>query len=146
MKSFANNQHVLHNRIQSFEEIFPWLGKKLWKKKKNQNLLWSITFILSVKVQIKKLPRERLRKKVYCNTNVWRHYRQNFYLWFVVKLLVTRRYVNRPIKMVAIYLYSSRRTIGDFRSGTFAFKQPPEVFCRKGVLKNFANLTGKHLF
>ena len=24
-------------------------------------------------------------------------------------------------------------------------KQSPEVFCKKGVLKNFANLTGKHL-
>ena len=23
-------------------------------------------------------------------------------------------------------------------------KQPPEVFCKKGVLKNFANFTGKH--
>ena len=23
--------------------------------------------------------------------------------------------------------------------------QPPEVFCKKGVLKNFANFTGKHL-
>ena len=25
-------------------------------------------------------------------------------------------------------------------------KQPPEVFCKKGVPKNFENLTGKHLF
>ena len=24
-------------------------------------------------------------------------------------------------------------------------KQPPEVFCRKKFLKNFANFTGKHL-
>ena len=24
-------------------------------------------------------------------------------------------------------------------------KQPPEVFCKKGVLKNLANFTGKHL-
>ena len=24
-------------------------------------------------------------------------------------------------------------------------KQPPEVLCRKGVLRNFANLIGKHL-
>ena len=24
-------------------------------------------------------------------------------------------------------------------------KQPQEVFCKKGVLKNFANFTGKHL-
>ena len=48
--------------------------------------------------------------------------------------------------MVAIYLYSSRKALGYFRSGTFAFKQPPEVFCKKSVLKNFANLTGKHLF
>ena len=24
-------------------------------------------------------------------------------------------------------------------------KQPPEVFCKKGALKNFANLTGKKL-
>ena len=24
-------------------------------------------------------------------------------------------------------------------------KQPPEVFCEKGVLKNFAKLTGEHL-
>ena len=25
-------------------------------------------------------------------------------------------------------------------------KQPPEVFCRKSVLKNFANFIGKHLY
>ena len=25
-------------------------------------------------------------------------------------------------------------------------KQPPEVFCKKGVLKKFANFIGKHLF
>ena len=24
-------------------------------------------------------------------------------------------------------------------------KQPPEVFCKKGVLRNFAKFTGKHL-
>ena len=24
-------------------------------------------------------------------------------------------------------------------------KQPPEVFCKKGVIKNFATFTGKHL-
>ena len=24
-------------------------------------------------------------------------------------------------------------------------KQPPEVFCKKGILRNFAKLTGKHL-
>ena len=27
----------------------------------------------------------------------------------------------------------------------FVQKQPPEVFCKKGVLKIFANFTGKHL-
>ena len=26
-----------------------------------------------------------------------------------------------------------------------AQKQPPEVFCKKGVLKNFVKFTGKHL-
>ena len=25
-------------------------------------------------------------------------------------------------------------------------KQPPEVFYKKGVLKNFENLTGKHMY
>ena len=25
-------------------------------------------------------------------------------------------------------------------------KQPPDVFCKKGVLKNFAKFTGKHLW
>ena len=25
-------------------------------------------------------------------------------------------------------------------------KQPSEMFCKKGVLKNFLNFTGKHLF
>ena len=24
-------------------------------------------------------------------------------------------------------------------------KQPPELFCKKGVLKNYANFTGKHV-
>ena len=27
----------------------------------------------------------------------------------------------------------------------FIKKQPPEVFCKKGVLRNFAKFTGKHL-
>ena len=31
------------------------------------------------------------------------------------------------------------------RSRGFVQKQPPQVFCRKGVFKNFANFTGKHL-
>ena len=31
------------------------------------------------------------------------------------------------------------------RSPGFVQKQPPEVFCKKGVVKNFANFTGKHL-
>ena len=30
-------------------------------------------------------------------------------------------------------------------SGSEAQKQPPEVFCKKGVLKNFAKFIGKHL-
>ena len=28
---------------------------------------------------------------------------------------------------------------------TFAQKQPPEVFCKKGALNNFSKFTGKHL-
>ena len=28
----------------------------------------------------------------------------------------------------------------------FIEKKPPEVFCKKGILKNFANFTGKHLW
>ena len=31
------------------------------------------------------------------------------------------------------------------RSSGFVQKQPPEVFCKKAVLKSFANFTGKHL-
>ena len=31
------------------------------------------------------------------------------------------------------------------RSPGFVQKQPPEVFCKKVVLTNFANFTGKHL-
>ena len=31
------------------------------------------------------------------------------------------------------------------RSRGFVQKQPPEVFCKKGILKYFANFTGKHL-
>ena len=27
----------------------------------------------------------------------------------------------------------------------YSQKQPPEVFCKKGVLENFANFKGKHL-
>ena len=26
------------------------------------------------------------------------------------------------------------------------WKQPPEMFCKKGVLKNLTNFTGKHLY
>ena len=28
----------------------------------------------------------------------------------------------------------------------FLQKQPPEVFCKKGVFRNFAKFTGKHLY
>ena len=28
----------------------------------------------------------------------------------------------------------------------FVQKQPPDVFCKKGILKNLANFTGKHLY
>ena len=31
------------------------------------------------------------------------------------------------------------------RSPGFAQTQAPEVFCKKDILKNFANFTGKHL-
>ena len=31
------------------------------------------------------------------------------------------------------------------RSPGFVQKQPPEVFCKKGVRKNFANFSGKNL-
>ena len=31
------------------------------------------------------------------------------------------------------------------RKGNPSQKQPPEVFCEKGVPRNFANITGKHL-
>ena len=31
------------------------------------------------------------------------------------------------------------------RSSGFVQKQPPQVFCKKGVLKKFANFTGKNL-
>ena len=32
-----------------------------------------------------------------------------------------------------------------FRSSNAWQKEPPEVFCKKGILRNFAKLTGKHL-
>ena len=31
------------------------------------------------------------------------------------------------------------------RKYEYTQKQPPEVFCKKGVLRNFAKFTGKHL-
>ena len=36
------------------------------------------------------------------------------------------------------------RNIGE-KSVAYIKKQPPESFCKEGALKNFANLTGKHL-
>ena len=40
----------------------------------------------------------------------------------------------------------TRKFYIDFISGcVFTQKQPPEVFCKKGVFGNFAKFTGKHL-
>ena len=41
----------------------------------------------------------------------------------------------------ALMLYNWRRFLLLTLNGQ---KQPPEVFCQKGVLKNFAKFTGKH--
>ena len=30
------------------------------------------------------------------------------------------------------------------RLSVYSQKQPPEAFCKKGILEKFANLTGKH--
>ena len=40
---------------------------------------------------------------------------------------------------------SSTQIACDVMCVQYVQKQPPEVFFKKGVLKNFANLTGKHL-
>ena len=41
--------------------------------------------------------------------------------------------------------YVTIATFGCFRKYPTIFDKPPEVFCKKGILKNFANFTGKHL-
>ena len=44
-----------------------------------------------------------------------------------------------------IFVISSTQIACDVMCVQYVQKQPPEVFFKKGVLKNFANLTGKHL-
>ena len=44
-----------------------------------------------------------------------------------------------------ISLISSAQIACDVMCVQYVQKQPPEVFFEKGVLKNFANFTGKHL-
>ena len=41
---------------------------------------------------------------------------------------------------------SSTQIACDVMCVQYVQKQPPEVFFEKGVLKNFVNLTGKHLY
>ena len=41
--------------------------------------------------------------------------------------------------------YVTFATFGCFRKYPTIFDKPPEVFCKKGILKNVANFTGKHL-
>ena len=44
-----------------------------------------------------------------------------------------------------ISIISSTQIACDVMCVQYVQKQPPEVFFKKGVLKNFANFTGKHL-
>ena len=44
-----------------------------------------------------------------------------------------------------ISVISSTQIACDVMCVQYVQKQPPEVFFKKGVLKNFANFTGKHL-
>ena len=44
-----------------------------------------------------------------------------------------------------ISVISSTQIACDIICVQYVQKQPPEVFLKKGVLKQFANLTGKHL-
>ena len=46
---------------------------------------------------------------------------------------------------IIISVISSTQIACDVMCVQYVQKQPPEVFFKKGVLKNFANLTGKHL-
>ena len=57
-----------------------------------------------------------------------------------------------PLIIIRNHIYISKflgfciKSRNDFRfSVHWDQKQPPEVFCKKGVLTNFAKFTGKHL-
>ena len=66
-----------------------------------------------------------------------------------------RHFIDFPVNGVSINFKVLRRKplinkkhfpeIKYIKSLCLLQKQPPEVFCKKGVLKNFANFTGKHL-
>ena len=45
-----------------------------------------------------------------------------------------------------IHKFSFQLTNGFFFATVFLQKQPPEVFCKKSVLRNFTKFTKKHLF
>ena len=47
---------------------------------------------------------------------------------------------------IIISVISSTQIACDVMCVQYVQKQPPEVFFKKGVLKYFANFTGKHLF
>ena len=44
-----------------------------------------------------------------------------------------------------IFVISSTQIACDVMCVQYVQKQPPQLFFKKGVLKNFANFTGKHL-
>ena len=52
------------------------------------------------------------------------------------------------MKCLTYYFHMKTKILGDFQICTITYyvqKQPPEVFYKKGVLRNFAKFTGKHL-
>ena len=81
---------------------------------------------------------------------------ENWVLKCVAGVLKTNVYVIKHNKFSAFRKYlagvirKNRKLMANEYINKFDFvnikqKQPPEVFCEKGVLRNFAKFTGKHL-
>ena len=62
------------------------------------------------------------------------------------KMTVHDRFTKRPgLLLKVLYTTNLRPVSRGMASIIFYYKQLPEVFYKKGVLRNFAKFTGKHL-
>ena len=82
-------------------------------------------------------------KNCYCNTAC---NKIKLFFFASAKICFDRVNYDSTWSSVCNKFLATKRNMIKFQESLCLFeKQPPDVFCKKGVLKNFADFTGKHL-